>query len=560
MRGLFKFWGLVLSIVLSMAVVSCSSDDLTTPDDPAETLASASVGAEGGVVSTPDGDVTLNIPAGALANEVEITVSTPEPTLLPVLENTHFEYGPDGTQFAVPISLTLSSDAEIPQGEMIGAGWLDRDAERIMILPSEHDSENNTVTAQVSHFSEVSLWVGPASYIEIPLDLRTGWESDYGCVKVSWTRVHGFPIIVRRASNNATIPPAMPAAIYRTIYNSETEITYDCAIGPEAKMYWYWLQYDYGSHLSEPTQAIRFAHFGTGEAPPPIENLNVVPLSTDGMRISWNPTSAAATYDLDHYITGVGNWENVAHGIPFTTYFHEETGLPEDTDVIYRVRGVNEHGTGPWVQASGHTGASCEVEIVYYDGTPVVDPVLPGTYVILRANNCGNEPDRIFEWYYVADHGGGSQEYMLGQGLEYAMYASAELEMRLKVINADTGVVIETLNVIVPVIPVQAYSEIHMTDYKPHYTQSFTSTLRTIQNANYVDVMIAYPEVTSIDWTIYTQVDESVVLTYTGTQNSSWVVAGNTLDPGWYRIRGVGRTSAGEVYCSPGLTSFEIEE
>ncbi len=560
MLGLRKLLGSALAMVLIVAVAACSSDNPSSPES-SENLASANIGPDGGSVSTPDGRVTLNIPAGALGTDTDITIKTPEPTSLPVLGDTHFEFGPDGTQFDVPISLTFSYDVEIPAGDVVGAGWLDRVADRIVILPSVHDPIEKTVTAQVSHFTDISVWVGPASHTAIPANLSTGWESVAYCVRVSWDQGPGYPIVISRASNNATIAPAMPETIYRTVSDSETTLIYDCAIGSEAKMFWYWLRYDYGTHLSEPTTAIRFAHFGAGDAPTQIENLTVVPMSADlgGMHISWQPTSTAATYDLDHYITAVGTWESVAHGIPFTTYTWEETGLPEDTDVIYRVRGVNQHGPGPWVQVLGHTGASCEIEVVYTDGTPVVGPVLPGTPIILRAHNCGSVLDRTFEWWYVSANGGGSQEYLMGTGLEYPTYATVDMETRLKVINTATGAVIETLEIIVPVTVVQVYSEIHMSDYKPRYSQSFTSTLRTIANSQYVDIMTAYPQVASVDWTIYTQVDESVVLTFTETQNSSWFVAGNTLDPGWYRIQAVGRTATGDVFCSPGLTSFEVE-
>jgi hypothetical protein len=71
------------------------------------------VGASGGVVTTPDG-VTVDIPAGALPNDVQITV-TPAPADAPAptagtVVGPAYVFGPPGTVFKVPVTVTLPID------------------------------------------------------------------------------------------------------------------------------------------------------------------------------------------------------------------------------------------------------------------------------------------------------------------------------------------------------------------------------------------------------------------------------------------------------------------
>ena len=113
------------------------------------------VGPAGGTVTSADGTTTLEIPANALGAPVSITV---EPALVYPAATVVigvFDFGPNGTQFAVPATLTYTYDpASLPPGadparfvvavEESG-GWTS--------LPTTVDTMNHTVSAQVSHFS-----------------------------------------------------------------------------------------------------------------------------------------------------------------------------------------------------------------------------------------------------------------------------------------------------------------------------------------------------------------------------------------------------------------------
>ena len=67
------------------------------------------VGPSGGAVSSSDGNLAVNIPAGALPADVTITT---EPAAAPAAGavGTVYEIGPTGTQFAMPVTLTLHYD------------------------------------------------------------------------------------------------------------------------------------------------------------------------------------------------------------------------------------------------------------------------------------------------------------------------------------------------------------------------------------------------------------------------------------------------------------------
>lgn len=93
---------------------SATPDD-TTPDDttPTGPTTTTTVGTGGGTVTSPDGSLTLTIPAGALPGDVDITITELEATETPaefadfsVLRS--FDLGPSGTLFDLPVSVELT--------------------------------------------------------------------------------------------------------------------------------------------------------------------------------------------------------------------------------------------------------------------------------------------------------------------------------------------------------------------------------------------------------------------------------------------------------------------
>jgi hypothetical protein len=96
----------VLGWTVSAAVVvmACSPSGVD-PAPPAGTTTKV-VGATGGTVATSDGAATIEIPAGALPDDVAITIT---PLANPPADaiGTAYEIGPSGTRFSKPVSIVL---------------------------------------------------------------------------------------------------------------------------------------------------------------------------------------------------------------------------------------------------------------------------------------------------------------------------------------------------------------------------------------------------------------------------------------------------------------------
>ena len=120
------------------------------------------IGPEGGTVTSNDGNVRLDVPAGALQTETGITVSAQStyPADDGVVPGTCYEFGPDGTQFSQPSQLTIEYDeASLPTGtteddlqihRASGSAW-------DLVPDSTVDAEANTVSAPIGGFSTYGI-------------------------------------------------------------------------------------------------------------------------------------------------------------------------------------------------------------------------------------------------------------------------------------------------------------------------------------------------------------------------------------------------------------------
>ncbi len=106
-------------VVVLVLAAACGGSD----SGPASTTAPVKdpniVGPSGGTVTAGNGAATLSIPAGALSADVKITMA---PTADPANDTrtstaTPYEFGPEGTKFAQPVTLTLRYDrTKLPPG------------------------------------------------------------------------------------------------------------------------------------------------------------------------------------------------------------------------------------------------------------------------------------------------------------------------------------------------------------------------------------------------------------------------------------------------------------
>jgi hypothetical protein len=92
------------ALVLVVAA-ACSSSSSST--NTGTSSGQGTVGASGGQVSTSDGALTVNVPAGALPGDTQITITEIQSPIAGAIGKT-YEIGPTGTQFAKPVTLSFA--------------------------------------------------------------------------------------------------------------------------------------------------------------------------------------------------------------------------------------------------------------------------------------------------------------------------------------------------------------------------------------------------------------------------------------------------------------------
>lgn len=111
---------------LTVSLTSCGSDDsgptdvtpaaVSTPrGSPTGSIVSQVIGAGGGRVVSEDGVVTIDVPSGALASNVTITVQQVSNTA-PGGFSSSYRLGPEGQAFGAPVTLTFSFPADVVDG------------------------------------------------------------------------------------------------------------------------------------------------------------------------------------------------------------------------------------------------------------------------------------------------------------------------------------------------------------------------------------------------------------------------------------------------------------
>lgn len=133
--------------IFDQVPVECGGDFVLPPLKASETL-----GPSGGVIEVLG--LALEVPAGALPDDVEITVENTATFQRwnDTLSYTHlYRFEPDGLSFAAPVSVTLKLPASV-DGEGASVYWsLPGDDESFEELGGTFEGE--TLTAQVTHFS-----------------------------------------------------------------------------------------------------------------------------------------------------------------------------------------------------------------------------------------------------------------------------------------------------------------------------------------------------------------------------------------------------------------------
>ncbi|MBU0496322.1 MAG: hypothetical protein KKB13_31085, partial [Chloroflexi bacterium] len=206
----------VLTATLPTPALSAETTTPTTTPVPtitptaALTATTAIVGPEGGALTSADGRVTVQFPAGAVATAVTARYgrgTVPADWALAAFSLTAYETARADApvrQFQVPLTISVRLGTSLPADERLVkslALWTwSPTLERWIRLPSEVDVQAGTLTAQTTHFSDFAAGGGDP-LDDVPLPSINDFDSDLftGAASVR------YPLAVP-AGNNGLAP------------------------------------------------------------------------------------------------------------------------------------------------------------------------------------------------------------------------------------------------------------------------------------------------------------------------------------------------------------------
>ena len=159
-------------MTLSLILPSCScdakndSESTQTPSTKEYSVVTKTIGTNGGQVKDEESYLGLNIPAGALKGDTNITAQyVGEPAKFSSAPILGFlcgaEFGPSGTVFEKPVQVTLKLD-KAPINDQLSVAYYDEE-NKLWECAAEATYSNNQVTFEVTHFSKYQVLDLPIS-------------------------------------------------------------------------------------------------------------------------------------------------------------------------------------------------------------------------------------------------------------------------------------------------------------------------------------------------------------------------------------------------------------
>ena len=130
------------------------------------TKTTKTIGAEGGVIVSSNGKITLRFPAGALSINTEINIEELESTA-PLACGNAFKLTPEGQTFNKPVDLILKYSAYDIDGTVAEALAVSTEADGVWLADTRTklDTATKTITLPIKHFS---IW-GTAAFLKMEM-------------------------------------------------------------------------------------------------------------------------------------------------------------------------------------------------------------------------------------------------------------------------------------------------------------------------------------------------------------------------------------------------------
>ena len=159
-----KFLFTLITLIMSFSTCTEDPSDSLTPDEnkPEPTLVgfpnglpnTKTIGASGGTITSLDGRMGIEIPAGALSVDTEIGIQ-PVTNYAPNGNGNAYQLGPEGTKFSKPVKLIFRYTQEISPTMPTLTGIAFQDIDGIWYSPGNFtwDTTTKTVSTETTHFS-----------------------------------------------------------------------------------------------------------------------------------------------------------------------------------------------------------------------------------------------------------------------------------------------------------------------------------------------------------------------------------------------------------------------
>lgn len=154
-------------LTVASAVLAWLLNTLACPAPEAQpiNLSATIEAASGGTVASEGGEISVEIPAGALAEDTTITVEEMPASSLGgdvAVQTAVFDIGPDGTRFATPVTISIAVDTDAVSADTQLAYW---DGEALVALPGKGVVDDTLIgtTTHLCLFTGMPCVAGVAS-------------------------------------------------------------------------------------------------------------------------------------------------------------------------------------------------------------------------------------------------------------------------------------------------------------------------------------------------------------------------------------------------------------
>ncbi len=206
-----------MGLLLLWFAISCTSKDpgpngqhiVTEAGTPTGPATSASIGAGGGKLTSADGSVTLDIPAGALEANTTLSIQPITNNAPQGIAGAAYRFSPDGQTFKTPVKVTFKYSDALLAGSSAELLWVvtqAKDGSWQALQKSSVNTSTKTVTGEMTHFSD---W-GLGKFIDLSLDPQSSSVKPGKSVNLS---VAGFSASTDPSSDLVPLAPlGKPAA------------------------------------------------------------------------------------------------------------------------------------------------------------------------------------------------------------------------------------------------------------------------------------------------------------------------------------------------------------